>query len=142
MNKYLNLIGFIVVSTFVTITILKIIKTEGFVVDDPGVELHFGNQNGPVLDAQNQKRETNRKLFEDHIFDDVVVYYNDQKGRSGLDRCLDNKCGRCVEFGLTGDAYYYPCKSKVSYSDVQDQDFTTDEQFQSLFGKVDYVGFR
>jgi hypothetical protein len=42
------------------------------------------------------------------MFDDIIVYDNDPDGRIGLDKCIENCKGYCVEYGQTGDAYCYP----------------------------------
>lgn len=43
-------------------------------------------------------------------FEDLVVYNNDPDGRIGLDKCIENCKGYCVEYGLTGSAYCFPVK--------------------------------
>jgi hypothetical protein len=43
-------------------------------------------------------------------FEDLVVYENLANGRLGLDRCIENCKGYCVEYGLTGSAYCFPVK--------------------------------
>jgi hypothetical protein len=42
------------------------------------------------------------------LFNDVIVYENDLDGKLGIDKCLDNESGHCVEYGISGVAYYYP----------------------------------
>jgi hypothetical protein len=46
-------------------------------------------------------------------FDDLIVYDNDADGRIGLDKCIENCHGYCVEFGQTGSAYCYPVKEHI-----------------------------
>ena len=60
------------------------------------------------MEKEGVMNEINAQLFDDLTFRDVVVYENDPDGRVGLDKCLDNKVGYCVEYGQTGVAYYYP----------------------------------
>lgn len=41
-------------------------------------------------------------------FTDMTVYENDTDGRLGLDKCLEQCNGNCVEYGQTGAAYCFP----------------------------------
>lgn len=45
-------------------------------------------------------------------FDDIVVYDNDKDGRIGLDKCIENCNGYCVEYGMTGSANCFPVHEK------------------------------
>jgi hypothetical protein len=71
------------------------------------------------IEKQGKMNEINAQLFDDITFRDVVYYENDLDGRLGLDKCLDNKTGYCVEFGQTGNAYYYPpLATQLNYGQV------------------------
>lgn len=52
------------------------------------------------------------KYLDDKLFQDVILYDNDEDGRLGLDKCYEelikNEGGYCVEFGQTGNASYFP----------------------------------
>jgi hypothetical protein len=41
-------------------------------------------------------------------FEDIISYDNDPNGRLGLDKCIENCRGYCVEYGQTGDAICFP----------------------------------
>lgn len=63
---------------------------------------HFGDpvslkKTIDVLDLSNQ-------------FDDIIEYQNEPDGRIGLDKCIENCNGYCVEFGMTGDAHCFPVR--------------------------------
>ena len=45
-----------------------------------------------------------------HQFEDMLVYNNDPDGRLGLDKCIEDCQGYCVEFGQTGTAYCFPVR--------------------------------
>lgn len=54
-------------------------------------------------------------LLDDSLFTNVIRFTNDDdpyscNGRIGLEKCLEScpKGGRCVEFGVTGEAFCYP----------------------------------
>ena len=62
-----------------------------------------------AIERQSLLNKQNQQLFNDISFDDVKYYENDMKsGRTGLDKCAEHTDGDCVEFGITGNAYYYP----------------------------------
>lgn len=56
-------------------------------------------------------------LMNDSLFKDVVYYENDIRGdvygRIGLDKCLENCNGTCLEFGVTGNAYCFPKQPNI-----------------------------
>lgn len=43
-------------------------------------------------------------------FDDIITYDNLPDGRIGLDRCIENCNGYCVEYGITGSANCFPAR--------------------------------
>lgn len=52
-------------------------------------------------------------LLGDPLFSDVILYNNDENPyvageESGLEKCLDNCDGNCVEYGVTGITYCFP----------------------------------
>ncbi len=58
----------------------------------------------------------NLTFFDDSLFANVKTYKNDDKiycyenepcGRLGIDKCIDDCKGRCVEFGITGMGYCF-----------------------------------
>jgi hypothetical protein len=61
------------------------------------------------------------KTFEDDLFKDLIYYENDESikmieggetlGRMGLDKCLENCKGQCLEYGQTGVAWCFPASS-------------------------------
>jgi hypothetical protein len=65
-------------------------------------------------------RQTHEILDPKKQFTDMIVYDNDPSGRIGLDKCIENCNGYCVEFGQTGAAYCYPAREPES------RDFTGD----------------
>jgi len=46
-------------------------------------------------------------------FDDIITYDNSADGRLGLDKCIENCKGYCVEYGMTGSALCYPVKAPI-----------------------------
>jgi len=40
-------------------------------------------------------------------FPDVIIYENDGD-RLGLDKCIENCNGNCIEFGITGTGWCFP----------------------------------
>ena len=51
----------------------------------------------------------------DPVFSNVIVYNNDDNPyvegeQNGLDKCLENCDGKCIEFGITGIATCFPNK--------------------------------
>lgn len=57
------------------------------------------------------------ELLDDKLFSDVIPYDNQEDGRIGLDRCLEECNGVCVEYGMTGNAHCFPKleKQPVNY---------------------------
>ena len=65
-----------------------------------------------------QKGDTKKiEILDDTLFNDVVTYHNDddpysENGKIGLEKCLDNCIGNCVEFGVTGTTLCFPSEKK------------------------------
>jgi hypothetical protein len=91
-----------------------------------------------MIEKQSIKNKNNQQLFNDVTFDDVVYYENDNMNLksssgselgsqslslTGLEKCMNNKAGYCVEYGITGNAYYYPpSKSDKNYGEIINMD--------------------
>jgi hypothetical protein len=57
-----------------------------------------------------KKLRKERNIFDtkdDELFKDVITYMN-ENGRFGIDKCVDECNGLCVEFGVTGIAHCFP----------------------------------
>ena len=71
-------------------------------------------------------------IFEDPLFNDVVLYENNYTTyKSGLDECIETCNGMCVEFGQTSNAHCYPnptgAISKTSfYESLRDDTYKTE----------------
>lgn len=62
-----------------------------------------------------------KNIYNDDIFTDVITYRNGG-GMLGIDRCLNEQLkgkGRCVEYGQTGLAYFYPKNSPFKQAEHQ-----------------------
>ena len=59
---------------------------------------------------------TGTKLTDDSLFSNVVTYNNDDylykginnQGKLGIDKCIHNCHGQCIEFGITGIGMCFP----------------------------------
>ena len=56
-------------------------------------------------------------LLDDSLFNNVVTYNNDDDpyecgSKLGIEKCLENCPGRCIEFGITGIGYCFPKDEK------------------------------
>lgn len=70
------------------------------------------------IEQNNIKNQHVIQLLDDMAFQDVIIYEN-ENGRLGIDKCLENKDGHCVEYGIAGIAYYYPAiKSNKYYGEI------------------------
>lgn len=70
------------------------------------------NENfGDVLDV---KKDNVSYINITEQFPDIKKFENDKDFRMGLDKCIEykekeqNNKGNCVEYGITGNAWYYP----------------------------------
>ena len=110
------------------------------------------NQNGSrrsnisfqQIEKENALNNINAQLLNDILFRDVIVYQNDPDGRSGLDKCLDNKTGTCVPWGVsTGIAWYYPPDVPYDYyGEVINSTLTPLEKRESTIGTISYPNLR
>lgn len=84
------------------------------------IVIYAGEHFGDVLDV--------RKDNVDYVditkqFPDVKVFTNDSDFRMGLDKCIEyrneQKGGNCVEYGITGNAWYYP-EVKYDFSNYRE----------------------
>jgi hypothetical protein len=55
----------------------------------------------------------NNDLITDSLFSNVVIYNNDKNpyakdGMLGIDKCMKECDGSCVEFGITGTGWCFP----------------------------------
>ena len=50
--------------------------------------------------------------FDDRLFSDVIAYKSDQEDitKPGIFECLKKCDGKCVEYGMTGNAFCFPNK--------------------------------
>ncbi len=65
------------------------------------------NNNENFLSAI-KKIERTPSYLDDPLFSDIIPYDNDEDGRLGLDKCLANCNGVCLEYGVTGNANCFP----------------------------------
>jgi len=59
------------------------------------------------------KRRDRYNLLDDSLFTQVVTYENDDYpygngNKLGIEKCIENCPGKCVEFGVTGIGYCFP----------------------------------
>ena len=52
-------------------------------------------------------KQKDRQL-DDDIFKDTIMYENKENKYSGVEKCLDECSGRCVEYGYTNNAICFP----------------------------------
>jgi hypothetical protein len=58
-------------------------------------------------------RRDGNDLLDDSLFNHVVTYENDDDpydsgSKLGIEKCLENCAGKCVEFGVTGIGHCFP----------------------------------
>lgn len=97
------------------------------------------------ISRENAINNINAQLLNNLLFRDVIMYENDldPEGRLGLDKCLDNKSGYCVEYGHTGVAYYYPENVPYDYyGEIMNSELTPQEQQAPITGKISFPGLR
>jgi hypothetical protein len=87
-----------------------------------------------------------KKLLDDPVFSDLVVYDNDSDagGRIGLDKCLEYCKGTCVEYGVTGSATCFPAENKVKanyYTSMRNEENEADDD-DAAGDQMKYPGMR
>jgi hypothetical protein len=67
------------------------------------------------------------------LFEDVNLYESEHTvdGELGLEKCIKNCKGMCVEFGMTGDAYCFP----KDYANIS-KNYTESVQSDMNFRKI------
>ena len=86
----------IIVCVIVILILIYIILVKLHIVEGFGDEITV-KKTHDILDLSKQ-------------FDDLITYENDADGRIGLDKCIENCNGYCVEYGLTGVAHCFPAR--------------------------------
>ncbi len=72
------------------------------------------------------------KFLDDDLFKSVVTYENDTfpEGKIGLEKCIQNCNGECLEFGVTGIAHCFPNEGDVIkstfYETLRDKSYSTE----------------
>jgi uncharacterized protein YxeA len=88
-----------------------------------------------------------RKIQDDKLYSDVIVYDNDNQegyGRSGLDKCLEYCKGTCLEYGVTGIAHCFPRDNSIKrnyYTTLRDKEYET-EEIDRAGTKISYPNLR
>lgn len=90
----------ILLAVFGTIILIAVLLYFVYVTNKDIFQENFGD---PLL-----VRRTPDILDLKQQFDDLIVYDNQPDGRIGLDKCIEQCQGYCVEHGQTGSAYCYP----------------------------------
>jgi len=115
-NIYLILFLFIVVVLFVlknfsSKNLKHLFNNEHFTLDKNDDAL-FGYRASDFIFSDIKKKfvKPGKNIIDDALFSDVVLYQSDTdvNGILGLDRCHQKCTGRCVEYGITGDAHCFP----------------------------------
>ncbi len=71
--------------------------------------------------------------YEDPLFSDVITYENDiVNNKIGLEQCLENCNGSCIEYGQTGIAHCFPNNNgkilgSSYYENLRDNTFKTED---------------
>jgi hypothetical protein len=57
-----------------------------------------------------------KKAFDDVLFSDVLLYESNNvtDGMMGIEKCMKQCKGVCVEYGVSGDAFCYPYDDKLA----------------------------
>ncbi len=75
------------------------------------------------FDTNIKKIELSPSYKYDPLFADVVTYENDIDGRLGIDKCLENCSGKCLEYGITGTAYCFSNPDTTTFTKEIEQKF-------------------
>lgn len=95
--------NFLVILLLLVIIYFNIYKTEQF--------QQTNTANNAIIEFDLMKK--NMSIFGDNVFDNVTGYINDDlnanpNALTGLDKCINQCNGYCVEYGLTGNAMCFP----------------------------------
>ena len=86
--------------------------SEGFDTDNNNDLRKYLNDenNGIPRNIPQEFKLYKKDILDDKLFSDVIYYMsdNDLDGDWGLDKCMDDCDGICVEFGMTTNAYCFP----------------------------------
>ena len=134
---YLNDIIFYIILIIIFIIIIKIVKLEKF-NNIPDLSKTNDKQNLSDIDNitsynPNIKRKPTASFIEiTKQFPEVSIFENDPDFRLGLDKCYEykknnNNKGNCVEYGLTGNAWYFP-KVDIDYRNIKYKAIKSNQQ--------------
>lgn len=82
--------------------------------------MYFNKNVYEGLTTFNGRMSVDDQYFYDKLFDDVVYYPNEYKKKyatgeeigllkkTGMEKCKEECGGRCVEYGITSNAYCFP----------------------------------
>jgi hypothetical protein len=104
----------ILIIVFILILILLSNKNEYYNV----IKADSDNKTFSSKLAQKGVRQ-NSDALDGMLFEDVNLYESEHvvDGELGLEKCIKNCKGMCVEFGMTGDAYCFP----YDYADISNK---------------------
>lgn len=68
------------------------------------------NSSGTSSDIGKEVIRTGRDPYDDNVFADIITFNNDPiiNGKLGIEKCIEQCKGKCVEFGMTGIGYCFP----------------------------------
>ena len=76
--------------------------------------LYVWNRNETYIESTIfPKKNVQPEILKDMFFQDVVMIDNDEDlstGMLGIDKCMDQCNGNCVEYGITGQGMCFPAK--------------------------------
>lgn len=107
---------------------------------------YWNNTESFLVDIKKINKSSSRdhSILDDPLFGDVKEYQNDDDGRLGIDKCLENCKGNCLEFGVTGIAYCFPRDNpiKANYNTtLRSFDNETDDVDRAA-SRMTYPGLR
>ena len=94
--------------------------------------IYFSNYNEHYQILENNKTTQSSNLpktgirqgsdpLDGQLFSDVIMYKNDPvlDGEIGVEKCIRQCKGMCVEYGITGDCFCFP----TNYAEINKKDF-------------------
>jgi len=110
-----------IVLIIIILLIIKVYKLE-----------KFNNIDGVVLDPNIKKKTTVSHIDITKQFPEVNIFENDTDFRMGLDKCYEHKKknnnkGNCVEYGYTGNAWYFP-EVEIDYGNFRKETIKSNQQ--------------